>query len=413
VTEIFVITHVGHRGDGIADTPAGPTYVACTLPGETVEVEAWPGHPDHAQLLRVATPSVDRIAPICPHFGICGGCALQHWATDRYRTWKRELVASALLDQGLSVAVDELVDAHGDGRRRATLHARRGNHGVLDVGFAARQAHHIVPIDRCPILSSALEGALRAAWAIAETLDAAGRPLDIQVTATESGLDIDVRGSGALTAQQSLALARVADRHHLARLTRHGELIAQPGAPTIHIGRAQVVLPPGAFLQATAAGEDALARLVIAHVSTAKNVADLFCGVGPFSLRLAERARVVAMDSDAGAIAALKQAAQTTPGLKPIVTEARDLFRRPLVAKELERFDAVVFDPPRQGAQAQAKSLAASRVPLIVAVSCNPATFARDARLLCDGGYRLMSITPVDQFRYSSHVELVASFRRA
>jgi 23S rRNA (uracil1939-C5)-methyltransferase len=196
------------------------------------------------------------------------------------------------------------------------------------------------------------------------------------------------------------------------RLTRHGELIAQRATPAVTIGRARVALPPGAFLQATVAGEQTLSRLVLEHVGDAKTVADLFCGVGPFALRLAERARVAAFDSDAPAIAALKQAAGSASGLKPVEADVRDLFRRPLVAQELKRFDAVVFDPPRQGAEAQARELASSAVPVVVGVSCNPATFARDARILADGGYRLAAVTPVDQFRHSPHVEIAARFAR-
>jgi 23S rRNA (uracil1939-C5)-methyltransferase len=410
MTERLSIVRLGHRGDGIADA-AEPIYVPYTLPGETVEVEDWPGHPDRRQLLRVEAASADRIATICPHFGVCGGCAVQHWAWDRYRAWKRNLVVSALETAGLTTAVDDLIDAHGDGRRRAVFHARRGTHAILSVGFAAALAHHIVPIDRCPILAPALDGALAAAWAIAQALEATNKPLDIAATATDNGLDIDVRGSGPLTADIGLALAPIAERHRLVRLTRHGELVAQRAAPTIRIGRASLHLPPGAFLQATVEGEAALARHVVAHLGAAKTVADLFCGIGPFALRIAEFARVIAVDSDEDAIAALAKAART-PGLRPIEAKARDLFRRPLVAPELRGMDAVAFDPPRQGAQAQARELAKSAVPLIVAVSCNAATFARDAKILVEGGYRLTNITPIDQFRYSPHVEIVARFQR-
>jgi 23S rRNA (uracil1939-C5)-methyltransferase len=410
MTERLSIVRLGHRGDGIADT-AEPIYVPYTLPGETVEVEDWPGHPDRRQLLRVEAASADRIATICPHFGVCGGCAVQHWAWDRYRAWKRNLVVSALETAGLTTAVDDLIDAHGDGRRRAVFHARRGTHAILSVGFAAALAHHIVPIDRCPILAPALDGALAAAWAIAQALEATNKPLDIAATATDNGLDIDVRGSGPLTADIGLALAPIAERHRLVRLTRHGELVAQRAAPAIRIGRASLHLPPGAFLQATVEGEAALARHVVAHLGAAKTVADLFCGIGPFALRIAEFARVIAVDSDEDAIAALAKAART-PGLRPIEAKARDLFRRPLVAPELRGMDAVAFDPPRQGAQAQARELAKSAVPLIVAVSCNAATFARDAKILVEGGYRLTNITPIDQFRYSPHVEIVARFQR-
>jgi 23S rRNA (uracil1939-C5)-methyltransferase len=239
-----------------------------------------------------------------------------------------------------------------------------------------------------------------------------GKPLDIQITATGSGLDVDVRGSGPLPAAKIATLSRVAEQHRLARLTRHGELVLMRTPPAISIGAAQLTLPPGSFLQATTAGEEALAALVLEHCKRAKHVADLFCGVGPFALRLAGKSRISAFDSDAGAITALQKAATSTPGLKPIKAEARDLFRRPLMPPELRDHDAVVFDPPRQGAQAQALHLAASKIPVVVAVSCNVATFARDARILVGGGYKIERVTPVDQFRHTPHVELVAKFRK-
>lgn len=413
MVEKLTINRIGHRGDGVADTPDGPVFVPYALPGETVEAEPVPGHPDRRQLLRVDQLSPERIDPICPHFGICGGCAVQHWSEARYRQWKRDLVTEALQQAGVEAAVGELVDAHGAGRRRVVLHARRGTHDVLRVGFATLRAHEIVDIDRCPILVPGLSGAIDAAWAIAETLKDVRKPLDVQITATDAGMDVDVRGSGAINTKRTSMLAAVAEKHRLPRLTRHGELVIQRAPPTIRIGRATVTLPPGAFLQATAEGEAALARLVEEAIpQKSKLVADLFCGVGPFALRLAERARILAADSDAGAVETLRKAQGTASGLKPIDAQQRDLFRRPLTAKELAGFDAVVFDPPRQGAQAQARELAAGKVPVVVAVSCNPATFARDARILIDGGYRLTRITPVDQFRYSAHVELVGVFEK-
>jgi len=411
VTERITITQVGHRGDGIASTEAGPLYVPYTLPGESAEVDAWPGHPDRRHLLKIEVASPERVAPICPHFGTCGGCALQHWAAAPYRDWKRGLLVEALAQAGLEAPVDPLVEAHGEGRRRAVFHAWRRTHDVIEVGFAALRAHHLVAIDRCPVLAPALDGALAAAWAIAETLAAARKPLDIQVTATEAGHDVDVRGSGPLTAARMGELARLAQAHRLARLTRHGEIVAQRAPPTITMGRARVVLPPGAFLQATHAGEAALASLVLEHCGDAKSVADLFAGVGPFALRLAERAKILAADNDASAVAALQEAAKT-PRLKPITAERRDLFQRPFLARELGKLDAVVFDPPRQGAERQARELAASRVPIVVAVSCNPVSFARDVKILVDGGYRLRRVTPVDQFLYSAHLELVARLEK-
>ncbi len=403
---------MGHRGDGVAEIRDQAVYVPYALPGETVEVEAVPGHPDRRRMLAVNVPSPDRVAPICPHFGTCGGCAVQHWSLASYRTWKRGLVVEALAQAGLEAAVGDVIDAHGEGRRRAVFHARWRGHGILEVGFAASRSHRIVDIDRCPVLAPALDGAIDAAWDLAEIVEQKGKPLDIQVTATAGGLDVDLRGSGALPAEMMMRLAQAAEAHRLARLTRHGELAAQRAVPAVRMGKAAVALPPGAFLQATAEGEATLARLVRAHAAGARNIADLFCGIGPFALRLAERARVTAADSDAAALAALSEAAKSTPGLKPVATERRDLFRRPFAEPELGRFDAVVFDPPRQGALAQAQKLARSHVPVVIAVSCNAATFARDARVLLDGGYRLEAVTPVDQFRYTPHVEIAARLVR-
>jgi 23S rRNA (uracil1939-C5)-methyltransferase len=413
VVERLVIDHVGHFGDGVALVDGANVYVPYTLGGETVEVAPVPGHhPDRRRLLRVERASPERITPFCQHFGICGGCAIQHWEAEAYRAWKRDLVVKMLAQARLDCEVHPLIDAHGLGRRRITLHVRMGTHDVLKVGFAAANSHDIIPVDHCPILDPALGGALDAAWAIAEPLAPAGKPLDIQITATGSGLDVDVRGSGPLPAATIATLSHVAEQHRLARLTRHGELVLMRNPPTIAIGAAQLTLPPGSFLQATVAGEEALATLVSGHCKRARHIADLFCGVGPFALRLAAKSRISAFDSDAGAVAALQNAAMATSGLKPVKAETRDLFRRPLMPQELRDFDAVVFDPPRQGAQAQALQFAASKVPVVVAVSCNVATFARDARILVDGGYKIEGVTPVDQFRHTPHVELVARFTR-
>jgi 23S rRNA (uracil1939-C5)-methyltransferase len=412
VAEHLTIDHVGHRGDGVAFTGGHTVFVPYTLSGEAVEAGPVAGHPDRRLLLHVESASPERIAPFCRYFGACGGCAIQHWQPGSYAAWKRRIVVDTLIHTGIECPVDDLIDAHGAGRRRITAHARRDGDGEVRVGFAAASSHAIVAIDDCPILDPGLHGALDAARALAEVLKPTTKPLDIQVTATDGGLDVDVRGSGPLPTAMIATLSRVAEQHRLARLTRHGELVLMRRPPVIGIGAAQVTLPPGSFLQATAAGEEALAALVVKHCKGAKYIADLFCGVGPFALRLAARARIAAFDSDAGAVTALQKAATSTPGLKPVKAEARDLFRRPLMPQELRDYDAVVFDPPRQGAQAQVERLAASKIPIVVAVSCNAATFARDARTLIDGGYRIEGVTPVDQFRHTPHVELIARFAR-
>jgi 23S rRNA (uracil1939-C5)-methyltransferase len=412
VAEHLTIDHVGHRGDGVAFAGGHTVFVPYTLSGETVEAGPVADHPDRRFLLRVENASLERIAPFCRYFAACGGCAIQHWQPDSYAAWKRRIVVDTLGHAGIECTVGDLIDAHGAGRRRITAHARRGSDGELRTGFAAASSHAIVVIDDCPILDPGLRGALHAARALAEILKPMTKPLDIQVTATAGGLDVDVRGSGPLPTAMIATLSRVAEQHRLARLTRHGELVLMRSPPVVSMGTAQVMLPPGSFLQATAAGEEALAALVFKHCKGAKHIADLFCGVGPFALRLATRARIAAFDSDSSAVTALQKAATSTPGLKPIKAETRDLFRRPLMPQELRDYDAVIFDPPRQGAQAQAERLAASKVPVVVAVSCNATTFARDARILIDGGYRIEGVTPVDQFRHTPHVELVARFVR-
>lgn len=405
MTTRLTISHVGHRGDGVADG----RFVPLTLPGEVVEVE---GADERVAPARILTPSPDRVEPPCPHFGTCGGCALQHWAGAPYLDWKRNLVAAALRQHGLGPDIAPTVDAHGEGRRRVTFHARRGNGSRLAVGFAAARSHAIVAIDACPLLAPALDGALPAARAIAAVLEGVGKPLDIQVTAAAQGLDMDLRGAGRLAERDRLRLIEAAGRAGLVRLTNHGDLVMQREPPAVLVDGLRVPLPPGAFLQATEAGETTLASLVIEAAGKAKTVADLFCGIGPFALRLARQARVRAVDSDPAAVASLAAATRAASGLKPIQAETRDLFRRPLTAADLKGLDAVVFDPPRAGAEAQARLLAKADIGRIVAVSCNPATFARDAAILVAAGWTLGTVTPVDQFRWSAHVELVAEFRR-
>jgi len=410
--ERLIIDHVGQQGDGIAFDGARNIYVPYTLGGETVEAAASPDRAaDRRDLVKIITPSPERIAPFCEYFGTCGGCAIQHWQTDAYRNWKRQLVADTLKQAGIACEVGALVDAHGTGRRRATFHARQGS-GALRVGFAAAGRHEIVPITHCPILDPAMEDAIAAAQVVAELLKPVGKPLDIQISATDNGLDVDVRGSGPLATAMLSKLSHLAKQHRLARLTRHGELVLQQTPPTVQVGRARVTLPAASFMQPTQAGEETLAALVFERCKGAKRIADLFCGFGPFALRLAEKFRVSAFDSDAKAVTALNDAVRITQGLKPLTGEVRDLFRRPLVPQELREFDAAVFDPPRQGAEAQSRQLAASRLTQVVAVSCNVATFARDAKILLGGGFKLTEVIPVDQFRHTPHVELVARFGR-
>jgi 23S rRNA (uracil1939-C5)-methyltransferase len=403
----LTIDRLGGRGEGVAQGSDGSIFVPYALAGETILAEV---DGSRGKLAEVLTPSPHRVAPFCCYFSRCGGCAVQTLAADSYARWKRDLVASALRRAGLAITVADLADAHGAGRRRATFHARYMQ-GRPTTGFMQARAHDIVEIDSCPVLAPSMNGALPAARAIARALAASSTPLDILVTATASGLDVDLKGHGPLGEAEIQTLVRIALAHDLARLSTHGSIVISRRTPMLAMGKAMVVLPPGGFLQATEAGEEALAARVCAHVAGARYIADLFSGVGTFALRMAEFATIDAFDLEEAALSALAKAARVK-GLRQVAVSPRDLFRRPLGPLEVERYDAIVFDPPRAGAEKQALFLSASSVPLVVAVSCNAQTFARDAAILCAGGYEIARVEPVDQFRHTPHVEIIAGFRR-
>jgi 23S rRNA (uracil1939-C5)-methyltransferase len=395
------IRSLGRHGEGVAEHEGRAVYVPYALPGEIVEADV---AGNRATIIDRIEASAERIEAFCPHFGTCGGCQLQHWQGERYREWKRDLVVTALRHRGIAAEVEPLIDAHGAGRRRATLHVRRQADGII-AGFNAARSHDVHAIDLCPILEPALAGAPVIAHAIGEIVG----DCDVLFTACDNGIDVNVE---AKRRPSPLALAPLAEKIGLLRLSVSGEPVVTRTVPLIAMGSTQVTPPPAGFLQATHKGEETLAALVLAALGRGRNCLDLFCGVGPFALRIAERAAVHAADSDAAALAALDAAARHAKGLKPIRTAKRDLFREPFTLAELKPFDTVIFDPPRAGAEAQSRHLAKSKIPLIVAVACDPASFARDASILIGGGYRLEKVTPVDQFAFTAHVEMVGVFRQ-
>lgn len=409
MAEQVVIKRLGAKADGIAETASGPVFVPKVLPGETVTIER---DGSRADLVSVDAASSERETPFCPYFDECGGCATQHMKQDFYQAWKQEILAHTLRQARIEAPIEPMIDAHGEGRRRVTLHVRFPDR-AMHVGFMAARSHKIVEIAFCPIAEPALKDqAPGIARAIGEHQKAARKPLDIQITNTQTGFDVDVRGHGPLKDADRLSLIDLAEKLDLSRLSIHGDVIVERRPPAILMGRASVVPPAGSFLQATRLGEETLARFVTEACERSKRVADLFAGSGPFALRLAEKSEVHAVEYDQGSMTALDKAFRAMPGLRRITTEARDLFRRPLLTPELNAFDAVVIDPPRAGAEAQAKQLALSKVPLVVSVSCDPATFARDAAILMGGGYRLERVIPVDQFKHSPHLEVVGILRR-
>jgi 23S rRNA (uracil1939-C5)-methyltransferase len=401
----LTIVALNARGEGVA---TDGTIAPLALPGETALTEA---DGERARVVAIAVASADRAEPICAYFGRCGGCAAQHMSARLYSAWKRDGVVRALSRAGVAAEVGPLIDAHGEGRRRATFHARFVD-GHEQVGFMRARAHDIIAVDACPLFAPGLAGAIRSANALAAAVRGISKPLDIQATATLGGLDFDLRGTGAPDDLTRRKLVAAAERLDLARLSVHGETIVERRPPEILFGDVLAIPPPGGFLQASEAGERALADGAAAALVGAKRVADLFCGAGAFALRLARAHEVFAVASDAAALAALTRAAGAATGLRAVHAETRDLFRRPLTGAELARFDAVLFDPPRAGAEAEARALVAGGPPLVVAVSCNADSFARDARVLIGGGYAIGPVAALDQFRFSPHVEILAAFRR-
>ncbi len=424
------ITRLGAQGDGVAETPAGPVYVPFALPGETVAAEVTG---ERGRLITVETPSPDRIAPLCQHFGACGGCALQHLAGPAYQAYKRALVAQALAARGIATSpppggegsgvggkqagqsttvIRDLIAVGPGERRRAALSARRTGSGVV-LGFHEEKGDAIVDLAECPVLATEIVAALPGIRALLAPLMPRDGEARVLATLTATGLDIVVEGLPAkLSAGTRAALAAAAAQLRLVRLALGRDIVYATGKPTVHFPPAEVVLPEGAFLQAAPSAETAMAGLIASAVGKARRVADLYCGCGTFTFALARKATVLAVDSSADSIAALADAARRAQGIKKIETKIRDLAHEPLSRKELEGFDAVVLDPPRAGARAQSEMLAKSKVPAVVAVSCNPATLARDLRILLDAGYRLEAVTPVDQFLFTPHVEVVAVLRR-
>ena len=410
-TETVTIQKLGAEGDGVAFTENGPVYVPFTAPGDRVAIARVK---NQGTVMSIAEPSPERRDPVCRHFGpdgvngACGSCRVQHMADGPYRDWKRNLVVEALRAKGLTPDVGELVTAEPGERRRVVFAARRTDKALL-LGFNQAESHHIVDIEECPVASPGIAGRLDDIRRVGRAVTQNADPFKLTVIETLSGLDIAAEGVKALDDRaRRAAIETVLKERGISRVTVNGEVLVEPVKPVIDFGGIEVTPPPGGFTQASQKAETMMAALVLDAVGKAKRVIDLFAGSGTFALRLAKKARVHAVEGDAAAMAALDQAARRTQGLKPVTVERRDLFRRPMMASELKVYDAIVFDPPRAGAEAQVKEMQRSGVKKIVAVSCNPLTLARDLALLTEAGYRITTITPIDQFLWTPHVEAVA-----
>ncbi|HWU64023.1 MAG TPA: class I SAM-dependent RNA methyltransferase [Ensifer sp.] len=409
------ITRLGAEGDGIAETASGPVYVPFSHPGDRLKAAV---EKSQGTIMALTDPSPNRVAPACRHFGpdgengACGGCSLQHVDPALYAEFKRNLVVNALQSRGIDVEVGALVAAHPGERRRAVFAARKTEKELL-LGFNQAGSHHIVNISECPVLKPSIVARLNDIRVVCRALAPNAEPFRIGVLETLTGLDLAVDGLPKLSDQQrQAAIQAILKLRGIARVSLDGEILIEPRRPIVRFGTTEASPPAGGFTQATIEAEEAMAGLVGEIVGKSKAVADLFAGSGTFALRLAEKSKVHAVEGDQRAMAALEHAARNRQGLKPVSTERRDLFRRPMMTSELKNFDAVVFDPPRAGAESQSKELARSAVRKIAAVSCNPQSLARDLSILVAGGYRVVAVTPIDQFLWSPHVEVVAALER-
>ncbi|WGW04611.1 class I SAM-dependent RNA methyltransferase [Tropicibacter oceani] len=397
------IERLGHKGDGIA---AGPIFVPGALPGEEVTGDVKGGV---MAAPKIVTPVPDRVKPPCAHAKGCGGCQLQHASDGFVADWKTQVVARALEAHDLSTEIRPCITSAAQSRRRASFSARRTKKGAL-AGFHQKGSDVIVPVPNCRLVTPALAASLPMVEALAVLGASRKGEISVLVTQSRTGLDVSVTGGKEMDADFRRDLADLARDHDLARIAWDDEVLTRR-APIQRFGKADVTPPPGAFMQATEDGEAALlagVREALGPLGKNAKIADLFAGCGTFSLPLAQDARVHAVEGDQAMMQALDHGWRNAEGLKLVTHQVRDLFRNPLMLDELDRLDGVVIDPPRAGAEAQMVEIARARVPKVAHVSCNPVTFARDCAVLTRAGYRLDFVQVVDQFRWSTHVEVVA-----
>ena len=399
------ITHLGQHGDGVAD---GPIYAPLTAPGDIVSGSL---QEDTLHNVRIQEPSDLRVKAPCRHFKSCGGCNLQHVHDATVADWKADVVRTALAQRHLETAIRPTVTSPPRSRRRAVFALRRTKSGGL-VGFHAKSSDTVIPVSFCEVLTPSLNNSIEPLKQMAMMGASRRSGLDVAVTETVNGLDLAVTGGKDLDPHLQSELATLAEANHWTRITWNTETAAQRLPSDVAFDGLHVPLPPGAFLQATKHGEETLRSLVQSHISERHRIADLFAGCGTFALPFAKQAEVVAYEGDRDMIAALQQGWRHATGVKKLTGYVRDLFKDPVTAVELAKTDAIVIDPPRAGAAGQIPELAKSNADVIAYVSCNPQTFARDAETLVHAGFVLEWVQPVDQFRWSPHIELVGAFRR-
>jgi len=410
----ILIDKIGSAGDGIGRHESRPVYVANTLPGELVRTDDALPNP---ALVEILNTSPDRREPPCPHFGACGGCTFQHASDELILDWKQGEVKFAFSQVGIDAAVDPTIASPQAARRRVTFTASRDSRdgragdGAIRLGYKERRSDALVDIQSCTILHPALDAEISNIRDLGKTLLRGNEEIHVAINLCDNGLDLAFDLPQDPNETIIAGFVRAFAKTAYLRASINGDVVVEKEKPLVRFGKAEVSVPPGGFLQAVGFAEEQMARLVCKHLGGRKRVVDLFSGCGTFSLRLAERSRIHAVELERPALEAM-QSAGSTEGLKSITVEERDLHELPLTTSELKPFDGLCLDPPRAGAENQCKLIAKSNVRAVAYVSCNPASLARDAKHLIEGGYTLERLVPVDQFVHSPHIEVVALFSK-
>ncbi len=403
------IDFIGHKGDGVAHLNGNAVYVPFTLEGETLIIQ---GSGPRRDILEIKQTSSDRIEPICKHFGTCGGCQLQHMQEQTYLKWKMKLVTEPLSRVGITQTPEAIISFNDASRRKCVFNAQRTHQG-MQLGFSEKARNEIVAIETCPILVSEINERLPLLRDLVNSVPTTKNPIRISVLSTENGLDISIEDAKPLSAAERQILIKKTVANKFTRLTINDEVLIKTAEPHIKIASTIISPPPAAFVQALKEAEDTMTDIVADFLKGCKQVADLYCGIGTFALKLAENSQVYAVEESQMALESLDQAWRQTGGiLKQVKTEKRNLERRPVTFGELKKMDGLVFDPPRAGAELQCKQIAKSRVKKVAAVSCNPTTLAVDLEILLASGFKIKRIIPIDQFKYTPHVEVVVLLER-
>ncbi|MFC7049165.1 23S rRNA (uracil(1939)-C(5))-methyltransferase RlmD [Emcibacter nanhaiensis] len=413
------VQELGARGDGIAGPAGAEVYIPYSVPGDVLEVKL---KGKQARISQVLEPSEHRQQPACRHFTRCGGCALQHVKADFYADWKRQQVMTALSHRGFEdVEILDPVTSPPGSRRRTRLNAIGRGKGKAILGFSEKGSHNLIDLQECPVLRPEIVALIPALRDFLGQVIELRQKMAVEITAADNGLDLLLESKGDPSLDLRMDVAAFAEARDIARISWRDtslkraapEMLLERRQPIVTFAGRKILIPPGTFLQATREGEAALISRLLPHLKEGGKLVDIFAGVGTFSVPALKKMAVHALEGNAEMVEALQKSVNLAPLQHPFSAEVRDLFIRPFLAHELEGFDIAVIDPPRAGAREQVAELAASSVPVIVMVSCNPATFARDARTLADGGYHMGPVTPVDQFLWSSHLEVVSVFSRS